>query len=248
VNSLPADAVERSRAAYNEWHARHEVNAKADAPWYQLVKRFLRLDIDVSDRQVLDIGCGLGGFSVWLATRSAPPTSVTGADFSPVAVEKACAFGAAQGVDRIEWRTADIQDLREFEQRFDTVFSFETIEHVPDPCRAVSELARALRPGGRLYLTTPNYMSTIGLYRAYCRVRGRVFDEGGQPICHVTTSPKTRRWVKQAGLRVLNVAGVGHYLPFPGRPPFRFHVLDRLGPLTKWFAHHTMVVAEKPQP
>jgi SAM-dependent methyltransferase len=141
---------------------------------------------------------------------------------------------------------ADIQRLDGFGEEFHTIFSCETVEHVPDPPAAVCQLARVLKPGGRLYLTTPNYLSTIGLYRLYCRVRGKPFDECGQPICQLTLVFKTRRWVRRAGLRVVRTDGVGHYLPIPGRPPRRITLLDRLRGITRWFSHHTLVVAEKP--
>jgi hypothetical protein len=52
--------------------------------------------------------------------------------------------------------------------------------------------------------------------------------------------------VRQAGLRLLRTDGVGHYLPFPGRPPIRLPLLDRGRFVTRWFAHHTLFVAEKP--
>lgn len=43
-----------------------------------------------------------------------------------------------------------------FGRIFDTVVSFETIEHLPDAARFVTECARVLRPGGQLILSTPN--------------------------------------------------------------------------------------------
>ncbi|HUR56027.1 MAG TPA: methyltransferase domain-containing protein, partial [Gemmataceae bacterium] len=142
---------------------------------------------------------------------------------------------------------ADIQKMEQFvDASFDTVFSCETIEHVPDPPLAVRQLARVLKPGGRLFLTTPNYLSTIGLYRVYCWVRGKKFDEGGQPICQVNMTVKTRRWVNRAGLRVVRTAGHGQYLPFPGRPPIRVPFLERPHFLTKWVLLHSLVVGEKP--
>jgi SAM-dependent methyltransferase len=43
---------------------------------------------------------------------------------------------------------------------FDLIVSMDVIEHVPDPVPWVKEALRVLRPGGVLYLTTPNYGST----------------------------------------------------------------------------------------
>jgi SAM-dependent methyltransferase len=51
---------------------------------------------------------------------------------------------------------ADIQDMPHVaSSQFDTVFCSEVLEHVPDPGRAVAEIARVLRPGGKLLLSVP---------------------------------------------------------------------------------------------
>jgi 2-polyprenyl-3-methyl-5-hydroxy-6-metoxy-1,4-benzoquinol methylase len=130
---------------------------------------------------------------------------------------------------------------------FDTVFSCETIEHVPDPKRAVHELARVLRPGGRLFLTTPNYVNLMGVYRGYLRLVGRRFQEAGQPINQLTLFPRTLAWVRSAGLKVVATDGIVHLVPFPGRIPIRLRKLDEtLRPALRWVALHSMVVATKP--
>ena len=181
-----------------------------------MIKARLDPERDISGRRILEIGCGRGGFACWLARHPAGPAEVVAADFSPAAVAKAEQFAAGQKITRVKWAVADIQELSQFGPEFDTVISCETIEHVPDPPLAVRQLALVLKPGGRLYLSTPNYLSTIGVYRAYCWARGKKFDEGGQPICQLTMLPKTRTWVKAAGLRVVESDSRGQYLPFPG--------------------------------
>ena len=82
----------------------------------------------------------------------------------------------------MKWETGDIQAIAHPAASFDTVFSCETIEHVPDPRQAIRELARVLCPGGRLFLTCPNYLGLMGLYRGYLRLTGRRYREEGQPI------------------------------------------------------------------
>jgi 2-polyprenyl-3-methyl-5-hydroxy-6-metoxy-1,4-benzoquinol methylase len=246
ATSVPGAAA---LAAYDAWHARLDVDVDTDTPWHRMVKGRLRPDQDLAGRRILEVACGRGGFAVWLARHPSAPREVIGSDFSPTALTKAAEFAATQGLTGVRWQVADIQLLCPFaDGEFDTVISTETIEHVPDPPRAVRQLARVLRPGGRLFLTTPNYLNSMGLYRVYCRLRGKKYDEGGQPICHFTTIPKTRRWVRQAGLRVVETISCGHYLPFPGRPPISLRFLERPWFLLKWFGVQSLIVAEKPGP
>lgn len=235
-----------ARDAYDRWHDALDVDVAADAPWHRMVQAHLDAVRDLADRRVLEIGCGRGGFSCWLARRPTPPAEVVAADFSPAAVAKARGHASANGVTGVRWEVADIQTLGPFGAEFDTVISCETVEHVPDPPRAVRQLARVLKPGGRLFLTTPNYLSSMGLYRVYCWARGKTFDECGQPICQVTMLPRTRRWVRAAGLRILASDSTGQYLPFPRRPPIRLTFLEHPRPVMRWFGLHSLVVAEKP--
>lgn len=57
------------------------------------------------------------------------------------------------------------QSLPVADGEFDLVFSFNTMEHVPDPAETMSELVRAVRPGGWLYLNFgPLFNSPLGLH------------------------------------------------------------------------------------
>ena len=230
---------------YNQWHATHSETNASNAPWHAMVQRELRPDIDLRGKRVLEIGCGLGRFAVWLATQSARPSEIWAGDFSPVAVENGRKLLLPEGSQSINWFVGDIENIDQPDNSFDTVFSFETIEHVPTPAKAVIELARVLKPGGRLYLTTPNYLGIFGLYRVYCYLRGKTFDEGGQPICHVTMLPKTSRWVRDSHLRVIQSDSTGQYLPIPGRFPLKLNWLDRVRPVARHFGLHSMIIGEK---
>jgi 2-polyprenyl-3-methyl-5-hydroxy-6-metoxy-1,4-benzoquinol methylase len=243
----PDPQATATREAYDQWHAKLDVDALSESPWHVMVKAKLIPDRDLVGRRVLEIGCGRGGMATWLATGPNAPAEMIAADFSPTAVEKAAKFAVENGVSGIRWEVADIQKLEQFtDGEFDTVISCETIEHVPDPPLAVRQLARVLKPGGRLFLTTPNYFSTIGLYRVYCWVRGKTWDEGGQPIVQWTMLHKTRRWVKAAGLTIIEAGATGQYLPFPGRRPFQLDLLEHPRFLMKWVGHHSMVIGQKP--
>jgi 2-polyprenyl-3-methyl-5-hydroxy-6-metoxy-1,4-benzoquinol methylase len=231
--------------AYDTWHAQFAVDSNTDTPWHTLVKAHLSLTQDVAGKRVLEIGCGRGGFACWLARQPERPAGIVAADFSAVAVEMGRAFAQERGLTGITWQTGDIQAIAEDEASFDTVISCETIEHVPDPKKALAELARVLKPGGRLLLTTPNYLGMMGIYRGYRRLTGRPYTEEGQPINNFMLLPRTRAWIVHSGLRVTAVDAVGHYLPFPGRPPIELPLFNNPRILMRWFALHSLVVAQK---
>jgi 2-polyprenyl-3-methyl-5-hydroxy-6-metoxy-1,4-benzoquinol methylase len=232
--------------AYEEWHERYEVDTESDSPWHNMVKQHFDIERDVVGKRILEIGCGRGGFACWMAGQPRPPAEVVATDFARTAVEKGHAFANERGLSGITWQVGDIQAIAHMDASFDTVVSCETIEHIPDPRRAIRELARVLKPGGRLLLTTPNYLGTIGLYRAYMRLTGRRFTEEGQPINNFMLLPLTRAWIARSGLRVRAVDAVGHYLPFPGRPPIELPIFNNPRILMRWFGLHSLVVAEKP--
>ena len=237
--------------AYDAWHAALPVDDATDSPWHRLLRSHLDPARDLAHCRVLEIGCGRGGFTCWLASRPERerPAEVVAADFSPAALAKGREHAARLGLpgDRVRWEPGDIQAISHPAGSFDTVFSCETIEHVPDPPRAVRELARVLRPGGRLFLTFPNYLGTMGLYRGYLRLTGRRYREEGQPINRFLLLPRVRRWVAASGLRVEVTDATGHYLPFPGRPPIRLAAGDHpaVRPLARWTALHGCLVARK---
>jgi 2-polyprenyl-3-methyl-5-hydroxy-6-metoxy-1,4-benzoquinol methylase len=232
-----------SQTAYEGWHDALEVDS-ADAPWHQLLKVELAA-AGLAGKRILEIGCGRGGFACWMASQNPRPAEVVATDFSQTAVDKGRDFATQKGITGITWATGDIQAIAHPDNSFDIVISCETIEHVPDPAKAVKELGRVLKKDGLLLLTTPNYFNTTGLYRLYLPLVGRKFTEGGQPINNFMLLPRTRAMVKAAGCRIEKTDGIVHSLPVPGRPPIRFTFLDHARFLTRWTGLHSMIVAKK---
>jgi SAM-dependent methyltransferase len=99
-------------------------------------------------RRTLDAACGEGYGTRMLAAAGA--RGVIGVDIDPATVAH------ARRRHRVDVRQADVGELPFAPGDFDLVVSFETIEHVADPHRALSELARVLGDDGVLIVSTPN--------------------------------------------------------------------------------------------
>jgi 2-polyprenyl-3-methyl-5-hydroxy-6-metoxy-1,4-benzoquinol methylase len=233
------------RGAYDAWHAKLPVDAEVDTPWHLLLREHIDPSRDLRGKRVLEVGCGRGGFAVWLAQQSSGPPDLVATDLSKTAIQKARHFALQRGQESIAWQVGSVQQLPHRDKSFDTVICAETIEHVPDPARAMRELARTLKRGGRLFLTTPNYLGPMGLFRAYRRVVRRPFAEEGQPINRVTLLPRTRMWIRRSGLSITKTDTIGHYLPFPGRPPINIRFPAVIERALWWLGLHSLFVAEK---
>ena len=99
--------------------------------------------------QVLEAGCGTGAQTLELARRS-PDTLFTSIDISAESLDAAQQRVAAAGFQNVRFRQADITALPFAPASFDHVFVCFVLEHLPEPDKAVQDLARLLRPGGSL--------------------------------------------------------------------------------------------------
>jgi SAM-dependent methyltransferase len=104
--------------------------------------------------RILDAGCGTGGMLDLY--RGWPDVEATGVDLAP----EALSFSSGRGHRRLAG--ADLMLLPFRTGAFDAVTALDVIEHVPDDARAVSEIARVLRPGGILVATVPAYQFLWG--------------------------------------------------------------------------------------
>ena len=150
------DHMDDSRAAYEEWHAALGIHAGAEVPWHDLVRRHLP---DVACLPVLDVGCGRGGSTEWLARRR--PALVLCADLALTAVRKAIAFARTTWHRGLRIEVAEAAWLPHADATFDLIASRETAERLPNYIAAVRAVPSALRPFGTL-LDTPSYTGAMG--------------------------------------------------------------------------------------
>ena len=187
---------------------------------------------DLSGKSLLDAGSGTGWFSLRAVERGAIVTSL---DVGPQILEqvsKKCDTTRVVG---------DICDMKFEDNSFDFVVSSEVIEHTLDPRRAVSELARVLRPGGIFALTTPNKIWHFAIVIAN-KMGARPYEGYENWVGYRELS----RWVREGNLILEKQIGF-HLLPFisPSLYPF-LDTMDQFGKGLGPFMLNQAIRARKP--
>jgi len=139
---------------------------------------FQRLAVHPGDR-VLDLGCGAGRHAFELFRRGAHVVALDQQVAELERVETMFAAMEAEGevpdCAKAETVRGDALNLPFPDAHFDAVVAAEVLEHIPDDERAMAELVRVVKPGGRLAVTVPRWLPERicwALSEAYHQVEG----------------------------------------------------------------------------
>jgi arsenite methyltransferase len=123
---------------------------------------------------VLDVGCGPASITASLARAAGPSGLVLGVDLSEAMLARAV---RAESGPQIGFLHADAQQLPLRDATVDAVVSMAVLQLIPDPAGALAEMARVLRPGGRLAVLVPTAGRAAGLWRRMPTFGANVFGE-----------------------------------------------------------------------
>jgi arsenite methyltransferase len=104
------------------------------------------------DKRVVDVGCGAGFDSLIAARMVAPTGEVIGVDMTPAMVDKARRSAAESGLHNVRFRTGHAESLPVPDGWADVVISNGVLNLTPDKYVTLCEIARVLKPGGRLQI------------------------------------------------------------------------------------------------
>ena len=108
-------------------------------------------EISPSER-VVDVGCGAGIDSLIAAKKVGPAGAVVGVDMTPAMLEKARRGASQTGLTNVEFRQGYGEALPVPDGWADVVISNGVLNLMPDKEAALGEMARVLKPGGRLQI------------------------------------------------------------------------------------------------
>lgn len=138
-------SAESNRAAFTD-QASAFANSRVLGDLAQ-IQPLLDLAAITPEDRVLDAGCGTG-FLLLPAARVA--SQVVGVDVAPAMLAEAKRQSEAAGLGNVTLREADVETLPFVDDRFDVVMTRLTLHHYANPRRALAEIYRVLRPGGRV--------------------------------------------------------------------------------------------------
>jgi SAM-dependent methyltransferase len=209
ARSTQPDIAEHNRRQIEYFeHAGKEAMRPTSTPYVERqVDALVRFAGLAAGDHILDVGCGMGRYTLPLAERG---LSVDGVDISRTLLDRLEAFDA--GRHDIALHCADILELPEtLDHAFDAVVGFFTLHHLHDLPASFNAMARLVRSGGRIAFLEPNPLNV--LYYIQLAVAPGMSWDGDKGILNMR--PRTVFGaMEQAGLTSPTVERFGLLPPF----------------------------------
>lgn len=205
----PAEIAKFEAVAHRFWDSEGEFK-----PLHRLNPlrtEFVAARTPLSGARVLDVGCGGGLLAEALTARGARVTAI---DLAPGMIATARLHAAQAGLS-IDYRVADALTLTD--PPFDAVCCMEMLEHVADPAAFLGVLARHVRPGGSVFVSTLNRnLKAFLLAIVGAEYVMRLLPRGTHEYERFIRPAELAAWGRGCGLALCDMAGL-RYEPFSGR-------------------------------
>ncbi len=131
---------------------------------------FFRRLGSLQGKRIVDIGCGIGSISCWLAEEVGEAGEVVGIDQSEGQIEQARQRAESLGLKNVQFHVATAYETGLERESFDIAYARFVLMHLREPNTALTEMMALLKPGGTLAVEDGDF-SSLGTYPA-----SRVFD------------------------------------------------------------------------
>jgi 2-polyprenyl-6-hydroxyphenyl methylase/3-demethylubiquinone-9 3-methyltransferase len=203
-NVDPAELAKFSSLAQSWWDP-----AGPSGPLHELNPlrlRYIETAVKLPEARVLDVGCGGGILSESMARSGA---HVLGIDLSQAVLDVA-ELHALESKIPVQYKAIAAEELAAAQPAsFDLVTCMEMLEHVPDPAAMLGTLARLVRPGGDVMVSTLN-RKPIAFAVAIIGAEyiARVLPRGTHEYLKFIRPSELARWGRAAGLKLMDLTGI----------------------------------------
>jgi 2-polyprenyl-6-hydroxyphenyl methylase/3-demethylubiquinone-9 3-methyltransferase len=165
----------------------------------------------LAQRRVLDIGCGGGLLAESLARQGAQVSAI---DLAPSMIEIA-QLHAHESQLQIDYQIASAEQFAQTAPgAFDVITCMELIEHVPSPATLLAAIARLLRPGGDLFISTINRNLRSFLFAIVgAEYMLKLIPRGTHEYARLLRPAELAKLARTQALSVRDVSGI-EYRPF----------------------------------
>lgn len=178
-----------------------------------------------NNETVLDLGSGAGFDCFLAAAKIGPQGNVIGVDMTPAMIEKARANAKNNGVENVEFRLGEIENLPVADNSVDVVISNCVINLSADKQRVFQEIYRVLKPGGKIAVSDSALLKELPV-KMKESIEAYVGCVGG-----ALTVDALQRTVESSGLCdvTISVKGSSACISFDTKDPIGKAILDSLG-------------------
>ena len=205
-NADPIELEKFSQLAHKWWDPNSEFKPLHDINPLRLgyIDRIAQL----SERTVLDVGCGGGILAESMAGLGA---KVTGIDLAEKSLQVAKLHLLESG-KQVEYRKVAVEALAEERPAsFDVVVCMEMLEHVPDPAGIVAACAKLVKPNGHVFFSTLNRNPKSYLFAVIgAEYVLNLLPRGTHDFAKFIKPSELAQWCRNAGLNVTDVTGMSY--------------------------------------
>ncbi|HET9679327.1 MAG TPA: bifunctional 2-polyprenyl-6-hydroxyphenol methylase/3-demethylubiquinol 3-O-methyltransferase UbiG [Gammaproteobacteria bacterium] len=169
-----------------------------------------RLSDGLTDKTILDVGCGGGILSESMALTGA---QVTGIDLAEESLQVAKLHLHESGA-QVDYQHIAVEALAKKQPAgFDVVTCLELLEHVPDPASIVQACQKLVKPGGHVFFSTINRNPKAWLLAVVgAEYLLGMLPKGTHEYAKFICPAELESWARHAGLRAIDATGL-HYNP-----------------------------------